>query len=113
MNNKIIVIAMAMLISAGAFAQNKAEEVSFWVAGVCGMCEKTIENALDVKGVIAADYNLETHQVKVIYRPKKISLDELHRRINEVGYDTEKSSASKEQYEKVHGCCKYRSLENH
>jgi periplasmic mercuric ion binding protein len=113
MNNKIIVIALAMLISAGAFAQNKAEEVSFWVAGVCGMCEKTIENALDVKGVIVADYDLENHKVKVIYKPAKISVDKMHQLINAVGYDTEKSAATEEQYSKVHGCCKYRSLDNH
>jgi periplasmic mercuric ion binding protein len=113
MNKKIFFIAIAVILSADVSAQNKTEEVTFWVAGVCGMCEKTIENALDVKGIIAADYNLESHQIKVVYRPAKITVEKMHQLINAVGYDTEKSSATEEQYSKVHGCCKYRSLDNH
>ena len=113
MYKKIYVLAMAIVFSAQVFAQNKTEEVTFWVAGVCGMCEKTIENALDVKGVVAVDYNLDSHKVTVIYKPSKITVEKMHQLINAVGYDTDKSSATEEQYSKVHGCCKYRSLENH
>ena len=113
MYKKIFIIAVMATLSVNVFAQNKTEEVTFWVAGVCGMCEKTIENALDVKGVIAADYDLESHKVKVIYKPAKITVEKMHQLINAVGYDTEKSAATEEQYSKVHGCCKYRSLDNH
>jgi copper chaperone CopZ len=113
MNKKILIIAMSMMFSAGLMAQNKTEEVTFWVAGVCGMCEKTIENALDVKGVVAVDYSLDSHKVTVIYRPSKITVEKMHQLINAVGYDTEKSTATEEQYSKVHGCCKYRSMDNH
>ncbi len=113
MYKKIFFIAVMAMLSVYVFAQNKTEEVTFWVAGVCGMCEKTIENAVDVKGVLMADYNLETHQLRIIYKPKKASVDHLHHLINEAGYDTAKSVATDEQYSRVHGCCKYRSLENH
>ncbi len=113
MYKKIFFIAVMATLSVNVFAQNKTEEVTFWVAGVCGMCEKTIENALDVKGVIAVDYDLESHKVKVIYKPAKITVEKMHQLINAVGYDTEKSAATEEQYSKVHGCCKYRSLDNH
>jgi len=113
MYTKIIFMALAFLCGASINAQKKTEEVSFWVAGVCGMCEKAIENAVDVKGVIMAEYNLETHQLRLIYKPNKVSVAQLHHLINEAGYDTEKSAATEEQYSRVHGCCKYRSLENH
>lgn len=114
MKKNILILVLSVLgMNIWAQKQPKTVETQFWVAGVCGMCEKTIENALDTKGVVFCDYNLETHQVKVIYRPDKINETKLHQLVNAVGYDTEKSAASDEQYSKVHGCCKYRSLEDH
>ncbi len=111
---KIVLFVLLSVTTNFIWAQSKkTEEVSFWVAGVCGMCEKTIENALDVKGVITADYDLETHQVHVVYRPAKITVDQMHVLINAAGYDTEKSACTVEQYNRVHGCCKYRELKNH
>jgi periplasmic mercuric ion binding protein len=81
---------------------------SFWVGGVCGMCEKRIEKALDTKGVIKADYDLDNHTLTLTYNPKKISEDKIHQLLNAVGHDTEKSLASDEEYGNIHGCCKYR-----
>ena len=111
---KNILMLLFVATSSALMAQSKkTEETSFWVAGVCGMCEKTIENALDVKGVMVADYNLDTHQINVIYKPSKISIEEMHRLLNAAGYDTEKSIATEEQYNQVHRCCRYRELKNH
>ena len=109
----ILVLALCML-SFGAFAQKtKNTTTSFWVAGACGMCEKTIENAVDVNGVKALDYDLTAHRLTITYNPAKISLDQIHALINAAGYDTEKSNASDEQYNRIHQCCKYRTLEQH
>lgn len=113
MKKYILVLLFVATASAMLAQKNKAEETSFWVAGLCGMCEKTIENALDVKGVMVADYNLDTHQIKVIYKPSKITIEEMHRLLNVAGYDTEKSIATEEQYNQVHRCCRYRELKNH
>lgn len=84
-------------------------ETTFQVSGVCGMCEERIENALSVKGVKLATYDLETQMCRVIYRSDKIEEATLHRLLNEVGHDTALSKATDEQYETVHGCCKYRT----
>ena len=92
---------------------NKPVTTSFWVAGVCGMCEQTIEATLDTKGVIKADFSLSNNLLTVTYKPKKISEQQLHVLLNEAGYDTEKSTCTDEQYARVHGCCKYRELEKH
>ena len=86
---------------------------TFWVAGVCGMCEQTIEQALDVKGIISADFVLASNQLTITYKPNKISEGQIHSLLNEVGYDTEKSTCSDDQYKRVHGCCQYRELEKH
>lgn len=86
---------------------------SFWVAGVCGMCETTIESALDTKGVLKADFSLSDNILTITYKPNKISEAQIHELLNEAGYDTEKSTCSEEQYARVHGCCNYRELEKH
>lgn len=77
------------------------------------MCKARIERAMDTKGVRAASYNLEAHELNVTYVPAKISIEQLHALLNEIGHDTDKSKASDAAYERVHGCCKYRTHENH
>lgn len=113
---KNILIACALLFSLTIKAQTTGKApitTTFWVAGVCGMCEQTIERALDVKGVITADFVLASNQLTVTYKPNKISETQIHTLLNEVGYDTEKSTCTSEQYKRVHGCCQYRELEKH
>lgn len=112
---KNIILTIGFIaVSTLAFSQSKkTETTTFWVAGACGMCEETIEKAMDTKGIVSADYALETNRLTVTYKPKKISLDQIHHLLNEAGYDTEKSICTEEQYDRVHGCCKYRELEKH
>lgn len=112
---KFIFLLFVVLASTSAFAQKskKPVTISFRVEGICGNCEKTIESALDTKGIIAADYNLDTNTATVTYRPNKITEEEIHHIINEKGYDTDKFKATDEQYSKVHDCCRYRELEKH
>ena len=86
---------------------------TFWVAGVCGMCEKAIESSMDAKGILKADFDLTKNLLTVTYKPSKISEAQIHSLLNEAGYDTEKSTCTDEQYARVHGCCKYRELEKH
>lgn len=111
---KIFLTCSLAVISILSFSQNKkVETTTFWVAGVCGMCEETIEKAMDTKGIVNADYTLESNKLTVTYKPKKISLDRIHHLLNEAGYDTEKSICTDEQYGRVHGCCKYREMDKH
>ncbi|MCB0760542.1 MAG: heavy-metal-associated domain-containing protein [Flavobacteriales bacterium] len=105
----IFALTFALVASLSSIAQdNKPVSVEFTVGGVCEMCEKRIEKAVDVPGVIYADYNLENHKLSLVYKPKKISEDQIHKLLNEAGHDTEKSKASDEQYAKIHSCCQYR-----
>jgi copper chaperone CopZ len=112
---KIIILFIALISATSLFAQSSKKPVTIkiYVAGICGMCETQIEKALDTKGVVAADYDLESNIATITYKPKKISEDQLHNAINEMGYDTDKSKASDEQYSRVHDCCKYREQEKH
>lgn len=108
---KLILLAL-LIVSNFAFAQQK--ETTFWVDGVCGMCEKRIESALiNSPGVKFADWDRETRQVKVAYNSKKLSEQKLHEIVAGVGHDTQKVPAKDEDYAKLPGCCKYRTLSKH
>ncbi len=76
------------------------------------MCEDRIEAAYDQKGIVAADYNLETKQLHVVYKVKKWNEESLHLLAAAVGHDTDKYRAKDEVYVNLHGCCKYREHES-
>ena len=90
-----------------SFSQNSPQTTKFKVYGNCEMCKATIEKALDVKGVKAANWNTETKMIEVVYVPAKISEEKIHELIAASGYDTEKAKASDKVYGDLHSCCKY------
>lgn len=107
--SKLIIALMlffAMFTTVNAQSK-KMQTETFKVWGNCGMCEKTIEKALKIKGVSSADWNKETKMITVVYNPKKIDIRSIHKKIAGVGYDTELEKASDEVYNKLHGCCQY------
>ena len=99
----ILGIAMTSVSS-----QAQKAELTFGVSGLCGMCESRIESAFDQKGIVVADYNLETKQIHVVYKTKKWNKEGLHKLATGVGHDTDEYKASEESYANLHGCCKYR-----
>lgn len=72
------------------------------------MCKQRIEKSMDLRGVIFAEYFLDRHQLVVAYNTKRISADQIHNALHEIGYDTSKGKAPDEKYEQLHHCCKYR-----
>jgi len=107
------ILFLAVHTKSSGQSVKKVETITFWVNSACGLCEETIEKAMDTKGVISSDYNLENQMLTVTYKTQKITESQLHQLLNEVGYDTDKSICTDEQYSKVHHCCKYRELEKH
>ena len=90
-------------------AQDKGTTTeSFTVYGNCGMCKTKIEKAATgVKGVKAATWNQETHQLSVTYKTSKTSADDIKQAVADVGYDSDTHRAKDEVYNNLHGCCKY------
>ena len=106
----ISLLIVIVLFSTVSFSQTKSEMI--FVDGVCGMCEKRIEsNCLATKGIKLADWNKESKMLKVIYNEKKISLQEIHKKIASIGHDTKLETASEEAYNNLYMCCKYRDEE--
>lgn len=105
-------VILALLITTVTFAQNKNERASLEVDGVCLMCKKRIEKAsLNTKGVKSAIWNVESHELKLIFDERKTDLETIQKSIVAVGHDTKELKASDEAYSTVHPCCKYRDEE--
>ncbi|MDC8003059.1 heavy-metal-associated domain-containing protein [Aureisphaera galaxeae] len=105
---KIIAIVL-VLMTTGLMAQDKNAKASLDVDGVCMMCKKRIELAsLKTKGVKSAVWNLETHELKLIFDERKTDLKAIQENIAAVGHDTQEIKATDEAYNTVHECCRYR-----
>jgi copper chaperone CopZ len=113
-NILLFTLGFLFAFSQGVSAQKlpKKAETKFTVYGNCGMCEKRIETALDLKGITFSDWDRNTKEVYIKYNPRIVSEDELHKLITAVGHDTNKMKADTTVYSKLPGCCLYRENPN-
>jgi len=110
MKSNFILTFLVLFFTVDSISQTKSEVI--FVDGVCGMCEKRIEsNCLATKGIKLADWNKENRMLKVIFNEKKISLEQIHKKIASIGHDTKLETAPDEAYNKLYMCCKYRDEE--
>lgn len=107
----LISIFSFLLITQIGFGQNKPANAlkteTFKVWGNCEMCKETIEGALDKKGIKSAKWNQATKMMTVTFHSDKISLEQIHKLIAEVGYDTELEKGNDKAYADLPGCCHY------
>lgn len=88
--------------------KNKNAKYDIEVNGNCEMCKKRIEKAaFSVKGVKSADWHIDDHMLHLIINEEKCSVTDVKQAIIKVGHDTEDLKATKEDYDKLHGCCMY------
>ena len=105
-----VLLIIMVLFSKFSLSQTKSQ--MFFVDGVCGMCEKRIEsNCLATKGIKMAEWNKENRMLKIIFNEKKISLEQIHKKVASIGHDTKLEMATEEAYNKLDMCCKYRDEE--
>ncbi|GAB1857707.1 hypothetical protein MHTCC0001_25440 [Flavobacteriaceae bacterium MHTCC 0001] len=106
---KYVIILAFLLIGTTAFAQNKNAKATMEVDGVCGMCKARIEKAcLNTKGVKYAKWDIDTHELQLIFDARKTNTKLIKKRVLAAGHDTKDEKATDEAYAKVHDCCKYR-----
>ncbi len=109
-NFTITTIFAALLLLVASFIKPPTKEnTSFKVSGTCEMCKDRIENALDVKGVRSATWDVNTQMVTVTYNPRKLQVKQLHNLVAIAGHDTELVKASEQAYADLPECCMYRS----
>ena len=106
---KKVLVLVFMMVGMTVFAQNKNARASIEVDGVCLMCKERIEKAsIKTKGVKSAVWNVNTHELKLIFDERKTDLETIQASIAAVGHDTKEIKATDEAYNSVHACCKYR-----
>jgi cation transport ATPase len=109
MNMKKVILILVLLVTTVTFSQNKNERGLLEVDGVCMMCKARIEKAaIRTKGVKSAIWNVNTHQLKLVYDARKTNLDSISKKIVAVGHDTKTLKATEAAYNSVHPCCRYR-----
>ena len=105
---KLIVLGL-MLIGTVSFAQNKNAKATIEVDGVCLMCKTRIEKAsIKTKGVKLANWDVKTHELKLIFDERKTSLKKIKESIVAVGHHTKDIKAKDDVYNNIDPCCKYR-----
>lgn len=114
---------VALLVMSLGHSQDKNKSVSFEVKGNCGMCKSRIEKAaIKIKGVKYAAWSADTKEFQAIIDERKCEIDDIKKRIAEVGHDSEGFTAPEEVYNELPECCKYRdpnsmhmdhNMENH
>lgn len=114
---KKIILVLALLVGTVSFAQNKNAKATIEVDGVCNMCKERIEKAaIKAKGVKIANWDVNTHELKLIFDERKTSLTTIQKSIAEAGHDTKEIKATDEAYHSLHACCFYRDeavIEDH
>ncbi|MFK6999814.1 heavy-metal-associated domain-containing protein [Flavobacterium oreochromis] len=118
---KNIVLVLVLFISVFGFAQekivgsefigvkkNKNAKYNIEVNGNCEMCKKRIERAaFSISGVKMAQYDIEGKMLHLVLNEEKCTLLDVEKAIGKIGHDTKNVKAIQEDYEKLHGCCRY------
>lgn len=112
MVSKNLFLAMMLLVvtlSAQAQVQkNKNAKYSIEVNGNCEQCQRRIQKAaFAVSGVKMASWSIETHKLDLTLNEEKTSIAAIKKAVAKVGHDTEDVKATQEDYDNLHGCCKY------
>lgn len=109
-NMKKGILVMTMLcLTLATYAQDKNKKMTMEVNGKCEMCKMRIEKAaLGVPGVKYALWDIPSHQLSLIMDERKTNSMEIKTALVAVGHDTKELKATKEAYEQVHPCCRYR-----
>ena len=103
---KAIILIVILLSGITTYAQTM--NATFKVAGVCEQCKSRIEDAAMGKGVLSAQWDLDTKEIRVGYDSLKTSLEKVQKRILASGHDLETKRASDNVYNKLPACCHYR-----
>jgi outer membrane receptor for ferrienterochelin and colicin len=75
------------------------------------MCKERIEKAAKGKGIIKANWDIDTKFLTLSVNGSIYNPDKIHHRIAEAGHDTEKEKAADLTYNELPECCHYRKKE--
>ena len=84
----------------------KIQKVTFQTSAQCGMCKGIIEDVMNfVPGVKYADLNLNDMSLEIKFNTKKITADELRKRVAAIGYTADDVIPKEHDVKKLPLCC--------
>ena len=87
--NVLLLICLALFSFTVPAEKPRYQKEDFKVWGKCEMCKTTIENAVkSIDGIKTARWNVVNGKMKVKFNPELTNLDDIHKAIALVGYDT-------------------------
>lgn len=90
-----VAVLSLFVLTANARVQPRKAEIVIKSTVECALCKKNVETNLGkVKGVrkVTADFNKK--EITVVYNPRRISPEELRKKISEMGYDADDVKAN-------------------
>jgi len=112
---RIAVLLSIIFLWSFAGAQQAKDIVTehYKVSGNCAQCKKRIENAAYIKGVKRAEWDKNTGDLTVVYRPSQTSAETILKHIAHAGHESEIAKADAEAYKKLPHCCAYKETGKH
>lgn len=107
----LLLMSYSIPSTAQEIKKNTVVTDSVYVHGVCGQCKDRIENAALIKGVKKVTWDKKNQYLTVIYKPSKVSLEDIQKEVAKAGHDTGEFIADDVVYNALPGCCLYRSGE--
>ncbi len=105
-----LLTGITLIASLKAQSNTGNTTTEFKVFGACEMCKARIEDALKIKGVKKAEWDVDTKQLKIEYNPLQVTLEKIQNRILAAGHDLENKKAKDIIYKQLPECCHYREM---
>lgn len=103
MKNKflpVLVFIFSLFIAKPALADNpRRVKVTIKTSAECKFCKENIEESLKkVKGIRRVNVDFVKHEVYVVYNSKKITIEQIRKEMNDIGYDADGQKANFDKY---------------
>lgn len=100
-----LITLMTILLAFNLNAQSSKTD-TIMTSAECGQCKDRIEDLLNyTKGIKFSELDYTTKKLVVRYNPKKITLEEIRVKLNEIGYDADDKKADPEVVKTLPLCC--------
>jgi Cu(I)/Ag(I) efflux system membrane fusion protein len=101
---KLIYLLFPILL---ACSKNTSKETDFFVRGNCEMCKERIENtAKSISGVTAANWDVNSSNLKVTFDSTKVKELDIHKAIAGKGHATKLVEMNTKAHDELPDCCK-------
>ncbi len=106
MKSQLLIFLLGLFSFTAVAQKTPTAQTQIQTSAICGMCKTTLEKAMAYeKGVKAAELDVESKVLTVVYYPGKTSVDKLRQAIARTGYDADSVPADSRAHDRLPDCC--------